>query len=161
MNTINRYIREWQRRREIRGYLIAIASAFAYGALTLIAKQIVTNHAPPIVSSAFSFLIGIFLVSIIFNRHILEDVGNNIPVRGWVFLLLTGLASTWGVTFWILGVSEAPVVVVGSLVGVYPLVSIGLTHFFLKRMEVITLRTLMGTLLVVLGVILVTVGRHA
>jgi drug/metabolite transporter (DMT)-like permease len=161
MNRINRYIRGLQRRRDIQGYLIAIASAFAYGALTLIAKQIVTHHAPPIVSSAFSFLIGTFLVAFIFHKHILEDITNKIPVRGWIFLLFAGLSSTWGVTFWILGVSEAPVVVVGSLVGIYPLVSIALTHFFLRRMEVVTWRTLMGTMLMVLGVILVTVGRNA
>jgi uncharacterized membrane protein len=148
------------RRDLILGYSVALMSALAYGSLTLVARKIVTDYASPMVSAAFSMVIGTVLITALFHRQISGDLQTHIPRRGWIFAILAGLASTWGVMFWFLGVNEAPVVVVAPLVGVYPLVSLTLTHFFLGRLEKVTRRTLVGTVLVVSGVVLVAVGGN-
>ncbi len=73
---------------------------------------------------------------------------------------LAGLASTFGVSFWFLALNESRVVVVAPLVGTSPLLSIALTHFFLRRLEKVTWRTVAGGMLVVIGVALVTIGAN-
>ena len=67
-------------------------------------------------------------------------------------------SAAWGVSFWYLALNEAPVVLVVPLAGTHPLVSIVLTHLFLQRLEKVTLRTIMGALMVVAGVALIAIG---
>lgn len=98
-------------------------------------------------------------MALLFFRDVKFDIGRA-PRRAWIMLVLAGLAATWGVSFWYLALGEAPVVLVAPLVGVSPLVSIVLTHFFLQRLEKVTMRTLFGALLVVGGVALVTLGNQ-
>ena len=54
---------------------------------------------------------------------------------------------------------RASVVLVSPLVSTYPLVSILLTHLFLKRLERVTMPTVVGGVLVAAGVALVAFGR--
>ncbi len=145
------------RRRVLLGYLAGIGAAFAYGSLTLIAKKIVNDFAPPLVATAFSMLFGAMILGILVHRHAIVDLPAA-PRRAWLMVALAGCASTWGVTFWFLALNESPVVLVAPLVGASPLVSIVLTHLFLQRLEKITWRTVMGAMLVVSGVALVTIG---
>ena len=56
--------------------------------------------------------------------------------------------------------SKAPVVVISPVVAISPLVSLALAHLFLQRLEKITVRTVVGTLLVVLGVAIVALSRN-
>ena len=63
-------------------------------------------------------------------------------------------------TFWFLALDRAPVVLVAPLTGTYPLVSILLAYIFLKRMERLSWRTLLGAMLVVAGVALIAIGRQ-
>ena len=74
-------------------------------------------------------------------------------------MVLSGVASAWGVSFYFLGLNEAPVVLVGPLSGTYPLVAILLTYMFLQRLESITWHTVAGAATVVAGVALIAVGR--
>ncbi|MBM3945537.1 MAG: hypothetical protein FJ317_08650 [SAR202 cluster bacterium] len=78
--------------------------------------------------------------------------------RDWVMVTLAGLASAWGIGFFLLAVGKAPVVVVSPIGGVYPLFVIILSYLFLKRVERITWQTVVGALLVVGGVAAITVG---
>ena len=74
-------------------------------------------------------------------------------------MVLAGVAATWGVIFWFLAIDSASVVLVAPLSGSYPLWSILLAHLFLRRIERVTWRTVLGALMLVAGVALIAVGE--
>ena len=147
------------RRSLLLGYLAALGSAASYGSVTLVARKIVTDYSSPLVATAFTVVIGTFMVGALFHRDVVADAQQT-PRRAWLFVALAGCASTWGVTFWFLALDRAPVVLVAPLTGTYPLVSILLAYIFLKRMERLSWRTLLGAMLVVAGVALIAIGRQ-
>ena len=168
---------ETARRRVLLGYLAALGAAFCYGSLALVARKITTDYAPPMVATAFSMLFGTVILGAIVHRHAtafsmlfgtvilgaivhrhaLDDAPRT-PRRGWLMIALAGCASTWGLSFWFLALSKAQVVLVAPVVGVEPLVSIGLTRLFLRRLERVTRRTVVGAIFVVGGVALMAIG---
>ena len=150
---------ETAQRQVLLGYLAALGAAFCYGSLALVARKITTDYAPPMVATAFSILFGTVILGAMVHRHALDDITRS-PRRGWLMVALAGCASTWGVSFWFLALSKAQVVLVAPVVGVSPLVSIVLTHFFLQRLERVTWRTVLGAVLVVGGVSLIAFGTE-
>ena len=147
------------RRRVLLGYVAGVGAAACYGSITLVAKKIVTDYAPPLVGTAFSMLFGAIILGILVHRHAIVDLPLA-PRQAWLMVALAGCASTWGVTFWFLALNESPVVLVAPLVGASPLVSIVLTYLFLQRLEKVTWRTVIGALMVVAGVALVVFGAN-
>ena len=146
-------------RRLLLGYMAALGAAASYGSISLVARKIVTDYASPMVGTAFSMLIGTIIVAAMFHRHAVADSARA-PRRGLVMVALAGCAATWGVSFWFLAFSQAPVILVAPLAGTHPLVAIVLTHFFLQRLERVTWRTVLGALLVAGGVVLIAVGNE-
>ena len=140
------------------GYAAAIAAAIAYGASQTVGKHVTSEYAPPLVGTAFSLLFGFMYVSLMFHRHIPGDLRAT-SRHGFLWFGLSGLASAAGVTLLYFALSSAPVVVVSPVVAISPLITLTLAHFFLQRLERITKRTIMGTLLVVLGVIIIALSR--
>ena len=59
-----------------------------------------------------------------------------------------------------LAISNAPVVVVAPILAMNPLTAILFSQIFLRGMERITWRVLIGALLVVAGVIIITLGQN-
>ena len=49
-------------------------------------------------------------------------------------------------------------VLVAPVAGAHPLVAIVLTHIFLQRLERVTVRTVLGALLVLGGIVLIALG---
>jgi len=71
---------------------------------------------------------------------------------GWYFAA-SGLCSTLGVMSFFASLQYMPASVVAPLTGAAPLVTLTLSHFLLKEMERITTADLIGTVLIVLGVV--------
>jgi drug/metabolite transporter (DMT)-like permease len=59
-----------------------------------------------------------------------------------------------------LAMSKAPVVVVAPMIAVNPLTAILFGQIFIRDMERLTPRLLIGALLVVVGVIIISLGRN-
>jgi drug/metabolite transporter (DMT)-like permease len=72
---------------------------------------------------------------------------------GWCFAA-SGLCSTLGVMSFFASLQYIPASVVAPLTGAAPLVTIALSHFWLREMERVTFYDMVGTVLIVLGVIL-------
>lgn len=72
---------------------------------------------------------------------------------GWYFAI-SGLCSTLGVFSFFAALQYIPAAVVAPLTGAAPLVTLILSHFLLREMERITTMDVVGTLLIVGGVIL-------
>ena len=146
-------------RRLVVGYLAALGAAFAYGVAALVARKILDDYSSPLVGTAFSMMFGTAIMAVLFHGHALSD-SIQAPRRAWLLVALAGCASTWGVTFWFLALNEAPVVLVAPLAGCSPLVTIALAHIFLRRIERLSWRTVMGAALVVAGVAVIAIGRE-
>ena len=65
-----------------------------------------------------------------------------------------------GVSFLYLALSKAPVIVVSPVFALNPVVALVLAHFFLQRLERITLPLVLGTFFAVGGVVTVIVGTQ-
>ena len=140
------------------GYAAAIGAAACYGTLAVLGRKIATDIAPPLVANSFSMILGTLVLTLIFQSHFRTDFKVRPEKRGWVFVALAGCASTWGVTFWFLALGEAPAILVAPLAAVHPLFTVLLALVFLRGVERVTMRTVLGTLLVIGGVILITFG---
>ena len=140
------------------GYGFAMGAALSYGASQTVGKHVTTEYAPPLVGTAFALLFGLAFVSVMFHRHIPTDLRGS-RKRGFLWFGLSGIASAAGVTLLYFALSKAPVVVVSPVVAINPLITLTLAHIFLQRLERITKRTILGTLLVVLGVVIITLSR--
>ena len=146
------------RHRVHLGYLAALGAAFSYGAASLVARKIVDDYSSPMVGTAFSLLFGTMIVAALFHRDAVADAIVT-PRRVWLFAVLAGCAATWGVSFWFLALNRAPVVLVAPLAGTHPLVAMVLTHIFLQRLERVTWHAVLGTLMIVGGVVFIAVGK--
>jgi drug/metabolite transporter (DMT)-like permease len=144
-------------RRLSIGYGAALLSAIGYGAGAIVARHTVVEYASPMTVTAFSLVFGTLLVGLPSLGHVRGDL-RRAPMSAWLMVGLAGLTAAVGVSFFVLAIDAAPVVVAAPVTGAYPLVSIVLAYFFINRLERITWRTVLGGLLVVGGVTLVAVG---
>ena len=140
----------------IVGYLLALGAAMGYGGSQVVAKQIV-EETHSLVGAAFSLLFGLTFLSIVTARDMAQQ--ERTQAMAYVWAVLAGLASVGGVTFLYLALGQAPVVVVAPVTGTNPLFSIILAWVFLRRMERLTPRVVLGAVLVVAGVTVVSVSQ--
>lgn len=140
------------------GMMAASLAAVCYGSSQYIARQLVTQYAPPLVIASMALFTGLVILSSVTVPTLVKD--RHAPRRAILFMILAGFAASAGVAFSFSALSHAPVVVVAPVSSVTPLISLALAHIFLQRLERITRRTWLGALLVVAGVILVTLGSR-
>ena len=144
-------------KRVFAGYGMALMAAALYGGSSVIAKKAMTeNDIAPVVFTSFSLLFGVVIVFLLFHRNF--NIKAGVPRRYFGFMIAAGLASGSAITFLVLAVNRAPVAVVTPLASLNPLVTLTLAHLFLQRLERVTARVVAGTVLAVLGVILVIIG---
>ena len=149
---------EAAQRQLVLGYAAALGAAASYGVLSVIGRKLVTDYASPVVVTSMSMVLGSMIMGAMFHRHVATDAVGA-PKRAWLWVVLAGIASTWGVGFWYFALSRAPVVLVAPVAGTHPLVSIVATHLFLQRLEQVTWRTVAGAVLIVIGVAFIAIGR--
>ncbi len=140
------------------GMVLALMAATAYGSSQYLAKQLVTDIAPPSVIATIGLFSGFIILTGLSIRSLEKD--RKAPKKALAFLTLSGIASSAGVTFLYSALELAPIVVVAPVSSVTPLISLGLAHIFLPSMESIATKTWIGASLVVFGVTLITIGSH-
>jgi uncharacterized membrane protein len=143
-------------RQSLLGYLLALGAAASYGGSNLTAKMLSQEFGSPLVVAAFGMLFGAIVLSPIAGRDAL--VGLRTARAGLGFMALSGLASATAVIALYFALLYSDVVVVSPISSTNPLVTLLLAHLFLGRLEQVNRWILLGTLLAVLGVVLVIVG---
>jgi len=141
------------------GTAFGIGAALAYGASSVFIRQGISNLAPPLVGAAVSLLSGTLVFLIIRVRDFSANLTQNRKAVG--FFLLAGLASSLGIVSSFFALSLTPVVTVSPLQSTSPLFVMLWSYLFLRRLERITPRLILGSVLVIFGVILITIGRAA
>ncbi|MFQ5860851.1 MAG: EamA family transporter [Dehalococcoidia bacterium] len=145
-------IQQWR----FLGYGFGFAAASAYGSTQFLARHVVLDYAHPIVVVAFSITFGFLILLVLFQQEVPQVT--RAPRRALFWAVVAGLAAALGVSSQFSALSIAPVVRVSPIIAVNPLIALVLTHIFLQRLEQVTLRIVMGTALVVGGVVLVIIS---
>ena len=145
------------RRQIIIGLLSALAAAVAYGVTQTIARSLVTTTVPATVTATYTIFFGMLILFVMSFRNLAKDL--RAPRSALGMMALAGIASSFGVFFMFTALSKAPVTLASPIAAVNPLIAIVLTHIFLQRLERVTPRMVAGAVLVIIGVVLVILGR--
>lgn len=144
------------RRNAIIGRAFGIGAALAYGLSSVLIRQGLAKLAPPLVGASVALLSGTLTLAIVGTRDFRANLSQK---KAMVLLLISGVAAAFGIIANFFALSLAPVVIVSPLQSTSPLFALLLSHLFLGHLERITPRLLVGSSLVVVGVILITIGR--
>lgn len=138
------------------GVGIAFAAAASYGTSQVLTRHAVSDLAPPLVGSLIALFwgtVGFCFISARSLRHRGEHFR-----RGAVMFGAAGIFSAIGVMLMFQALSRGEVVVVSPVLATNPLFTLILAAIFLRGLERITPRIVMGALLVVAGVVVLSVG---
>ena len=139
------------------GYTMALGAGACYGATSVIGKKVVDDYANPLTVSAFALLFGaVIMLSLTYS-----DVPRAVKGSGRSLLpiMIAGSCSAGGVIFTYFALTRATVVVVAPVISISPLVTLVLAHLLLRNLERITWRLVLGTLMIVGGVVIIVFGR--
>ena len=117
----------------------------------------VTDLAPPLVTSAFVITIGALMVLVLSHRDVVPSF-RRVPMRYFGICGLAGVCQGLAAIFVLQALSRAPVTVISPISFSFPLVVLGLSHLFLQRLESITPILVVGTVLSMAGVVIIIVG---
>ncbi len=145
------------RRDVIIGRAFGIGAALAYGISQVLIRRGVSDLAPPLVGATIALFSGTIALSIFGARDVNSNLAEN--KKGVIFLLLSGGTAALGIIASFYAFRLAPVVIVSPLESISPLFALLWSHLFLGKLERITRRVILGSILVVGGVILITLGR--
>ena len=148
-----------ERRPRLFGYLAAFGAACSYGTITVLGRIAVTDLTIPLVTATYTMLVG-FIVMGLFSSRSIPVMLREAPRRALLSVALGGLFMSSGVSFLYLALSKAPVIVVSPVFALNPVVALVLAHFFLQRLERITLPLVLGTFFAVGGVVTVIIGTQ-
>ena len=134
-------------------------SDFPHARCTYPNSQQVVEDTPPLLGAALGMSFGMVVLGIISAPDLRRDVG--VRRRAWVWAALGGLAAGGGITLMFQAVANAPVVVVAPILAMNPLTAILFSQVFIRGMERLTWRVLIGAVLVVIGVIIISLAQNA
>ena len=143
-------------RKSMMGYILALGAGASYGATNVMAKELIQEYGSPLMVAALGLLFGIIILLPLAGRSSIERLRGTRAGLG--FVVFSGLAATTGLIAFNFAVQRARVVVVSPIAAVNPLVTVLLAQIFLSQLEQVTRRVFLGTVLTVLGVVLVIVG---
>ncbi len=143
--------------RVAMGLLCAVAGAAAYGTGHAIARHVVTRAAPAPVTAAYTLFFGMGFLFVISVPHLNRDL--QAPRWALIMMALAGVCSSFGIFLMYSALARAPVMLASPIVATYPLIAMTFTHIFLQRLEWVTLRMVLGAILVAVGITFVVLGQ--
>jgi uncharacterized membrane protein len=141
----------------IIGRTFAMLSALGYAVGAVLNRQGLTHLTSPLVGSLVSTLSGTLVLGLIAGRRLESNLWNR--KTHILFFFLAGIGSSIGALCSFFALSMAPVVIVNPINNTYPLFALFFSRLFLSRLEKISLRLVAGTIFVVGGVTLITIGK--
>ena len=139
------------------GYILALCGAATFAGRDVISRHVVSDIANPLVTAGLALAVGATVLTLILHRQVAVSI-KTLPRN---YLLICGLAVLFqglAVASLFQALSRAPVTVVSPIYACTPLITLVLARIFLRRLETIDFLLVAGTLLSVIGVILVIWG---
>ena len=144
---------------EIRrlGYLLALGGAATFATRDVISRHVVSTISDPLVTSGLALAVGGAILTVLLHRQVIISI-RTLPRNYLLICALAGLFQGLAVASLFQALSRAPVTVVSPIYACTPVITLILAHTFLRRMETIDFLLVAGTMLSVVGVILVIFG---
>lgn len=139
-----------------RGYVFAVSAAVAYAASAVVGREGVKELDAPLVGTTIALIFATLAFIPLSIRSLATPVAD--LRRGALFFAAAGIFSAIGVASLFLGIERAEVVVVSPISSTHPLFTLLLAAILLRDLERITLRIVIGGVLVVAGIIVITVS---
>ncbi|MSQ31520.1 MAG: hypothetical protein EXR64_05830 [Dehalococcoidia bacterium] len=143
------------RRTLITGAAFAFSAALAYGGSQVLTRQGIGHLAPPLVGSLIALFWGTLGFAILSART-LGGRGDHFR-RGAIYFAVAGIFSAMGVLLMFFALGRGQVVIVSPVLATNPLFTLLFAAMFLRGVERITLRIILGALLVVAGVVVLSI----
>jgi drug/metabolite transporter, DME family len=138
------------RNRVLLGVAFGFIAAASYGSSQVLAREGVSDLAPPLVGSLLALFWGTLGFSLMAVRG-LRTIDGDFR-RGAVLFSAAGIFSAIGVVLMFQALSRGQVVVVSPVLATNPLFTLILAAIFLRDVEQLTRRVVVGAVLVVIGV---------
>ncbi|MFC1968694.1 DMT family transporter [Chloroflexota bacterium] len=152
-NSTTGKVRRWD-------YVFPLAAATCFALNNIIVKLAVSSFGGPVAGAPVTIFFAMLVLAIparsAFNTVTATNMNAN--RRSTVFIILAGMASSTAMILLYLALNLAPVVIVSPLSNTTPLWTILGAHLFLQRLERVTVRIVLGGLLVVASVAFITIG---
>ena len=146
-------------RRYLVGCLAGLTAGAATGASTVLAKQAVSVYDSPLVITTLGMLAAmIVVVPVVSAIAFRSPAVRAFDRRSMSFVWLSGLCTTASIIAQLFAVQRADVLIVAPILATFPLWTLLLSHIFISRLEQITLRLTIGTVVAVAGVVAVVMG---
>lgn len=142
----------------LSGVLFALSAATAYATAQVITKRSVTDVTSPLVGTFIALLWGTLGFSLLATRELVRSHRTNLA-RGLRLFALGGFFSAMGVLLMFQALSRGTVVIVSPITATNSLFTMLFAALMLRDIERITVRTVIGALLVVSGVVVLSVFR--
>ena len=139
------------------GYVLAIAAAATFASRDVISRHVVSELIDPLVSAGLALTVGGVILGAILSRPVVTTIGS-LPKNYLLLCILAGVFQGLAVASLFQALSRAPVTVVSPIYATQPLITLILAHIFLRRLETIDMLLAVGTMVSVVGVILVILG---
>jgi|TARA_B100000809_G_scaffold252299_1_gene286867 drug/metabolite transporter (DMT)-like permease len=139
------------------GYVLAIAAAATFASRDVISRHVVSELIDPLVSAGLALTVGGVILGAILSRQVVTTIGS-LPRNYLLLCILAGVFQGLAVASLFQALSRAPVTVVSPIYATQPLITLVLAHIFLRRLETIDILLAVGTMVSVVGVILVILG---
>ncbi|NQW23040.1 MAG: DMT family transporter [SAR202 cluster bacterium] len=139
------------------GYVLALGAAATFASRDVISRHVVSDIADPLVSAGLALVVGGLILSALLHRQVVHSI-RSLPRNYLLVCGLAGLFQGMAVASMFQALSRAPVTVVSPIYACTPILTLVLAHIFLKRLEVIDFLLAAGTMLSVVGVVLVIFG---
>ena len=139
------------------GYILALCGATTFAGRDVISRHVVSDIANPLVTAGLALAVGATVLTLILHRQVAVSI-KTLPRNYLLICGLAGLFQGLAVASLFQALSRAPVTVVSPIYACTPLITLVLARIFLRRLETIDFLLVAGTLLSVIGVILVIWG---
>ena len=131
--------------------------AATFASRDVISRHVVSDIAAPLVSAGLALAVGGAILTVILHRQVARSI-QTLPRNYLLICGLAGLFQGLAVASLFQALSRAPVTVVSPIYACTPLITLVLASIFLRRLEAIDFILAVGTLLSVVGVVLVIWG---
>lgn len=139
------------------GYVLALCGAATFASRDVISRHVVSEISDPLVSAGLALVVGAVILTVGLHRQVMRSI-QTVPRNYLLICALAGLFQGMAVASLFQALSRAPVTVVSPIYALTPVITLILAHTFLRRLEAIDFLLVAGTLLSVVGVILVIIG---
>ena len=142
------------------GYFAALAGAATFAVRDVVGKHVGSDISDPLVTAGLSLAAGSLILTAALHRQAIRSI-RTVPRSHLLICALAGVIAGLSIASLFQALSRAPLTVVSPIYALTPVITLILAHTFVRRLEAIDLLVVAGTILSVLGVILVILGATA